>query len=54
MKKIKIGIIGLGTVGTGVVKILQQNQDLIQNRLGAIIEIAKIADLDLTVASGIC
>ena len=53
MKKIKIGIIGLGTVGTGVVKILQQNQDLIQNRLGAIIEIAKIADLDLTSDRGI-
>lgn len=53
MKKIKIGIIGLGTVGAGVVKILQQNQDLIQNRLGAIIEIAKIADLDLTSDRGI-
>ena len=53
MKKIKIGIIGLGTVGTGVVKILQQNQDLIQNRLGAIIEIAKIADLDLTSDRGV-
>jgi len=36
-----------------VVKILQQNQDLIQNRLGAIIEIAKIADLDLTSDRGI-
>ncbi len=53
MKKIKIGIIGLGTVGTGVVKILQQHKDLIQNRLGAIIEIAKIADLDLTSDRGI-
>lgn len=53
MKKIKIGIIGLGTVGTGVVKILQKNQDLIHNRLGAIIEIAKIADLDLTSDRGI-
>jgi len=53
MEKIKIGIIGLGTVGTGVVKILHQNQEIIRNRLGATIEIAKIADLDLTSDRGI-
>jgi homoserine dehydrogenase len=53
MKKIKVGIIGLGTVGTGVVKILQQNRDIIKNRLGAVIETAKIADLDLTTDRGI-
>ena len=53
MKTIKIGIIGLGTVGTGVVKILQHHQDLILNRLGAKIEIAKVADLDLTSDRGI-
>jgi len=53
MEKIKVGIIGLGTVGTGVVKLLQQNQSLIQNRLGAVIEIAKIADLDITTDRGV-
>ncbi|MCX8012249.1 MAG: homoserine dehydrogenase, partial [Desulfobacterota bacterium] len=53
MEKIKIGIIGLGTVGTGVVKILQQNREIIKNRLGATIEIAKIADLDLISDRGI-
>ena len=53
MEKIKIGIIGLGTVGTGVIKILQRNHELIQNRLGAPIEIAKIADLDITSDRGI-
>ncbi len=53
MEKINIGIIGLGTVGTGVVKILQQNQEIIKNRLGASIEVAKIADLDITSDRGI-
>jgi len=53
MEKIKIGIIGLGTVGTGVVKILQKNRELIQNRLGACIEIVRIADLDIVSDRGI-
>jgi len=53
MEKIKIGIIGLGTVGTGVVKLLQQNRGLIENRLHATIEIAGIADLDITTDRGI-
>lgn len=53
MEKINIGIIGLGTVGTGVVKILQQNQKIIKHRLGASIEVAKIADLDITTDRGV-
>jgi len=40
-------------VGTGVVKVLQQNREVIKNRLGAIIEVAKIADLDITTDRGI-
>src|SRR4030065_704136 len=32
MKEIKVGLIGFGTVGTGVVKILQKNSKLIENR----------------------
>ena len=53
IKTINIGIIGLGTIGTGVVKILQENHKIIQNRLGAEIKISKIADLDLTTDRGI-
>ena len=42
MKKIiKLGILGLGTVGTGVVKILQKNQDDIAKKVGARIEVTK-------------
>ncbi len=53
MDTINIGIIGLGTVGTGVVKILQQNQKIIQDRLGACLQVSKIADLDITSDRGI-
>ena len=46
-QKINIGLIGLGTVGTGVVKILQSNGALIEQRLGVPIEIVKVAVRDL-------
>jgi len=52
MPKIKIGIIGLGTIGSGVVKILETNRDVIKKRLGAEIEVVKIADLDITTDRG--
>lgn len=48
MKEIKIGLIGLGTVGAGVVKVLQENNDLITCRLGARIKLSKIAVRDLS------
>ena len=41
-------MIGFGTIGTGVVKLLQESIDLIQNRLGAKVVLKKIADLDIT------
>jgi len=47
MKEIKIGLIGFGTVGAGVVKILQDNAPLIAQRLGGEIRLHKIADIDL-------
>src|SRR3982751_2227004 len=45
-QKINIGVIGLGTVGSGVVKILQSNRELIQRRLGVPIDIVKAAARD--------
>jgi homoserine dehydrogenase len=48
MKKINLGLIGFGTIGTGVVRLLQESVDLIQNRLGAKLVLKKIADLDIT------
>lgn len=47
MKTIHIGILGLGTVGTGVAKLLIHNHDLITARLGAMLRIKKAADLDI-------
>ncbi len=43
---IGIGIIGLGTVGSGVVDILLRNGDLIKRRLGVPVEIVKIVEKD--------
>src|SRR6185295_16560268 len=45
-EKIHIGLIGLGTVGTGVVRILQSNGELIARRLGVPIEIVKASVRD--------
>ena len=53
MKSVKVGLIGLGTIGTGMIRILQQNGTCISDRLGASVEIAKIADLDITTDRGI-
>ncbi len=53
MRKIKVGIVGFGTIGSGVIKILQDNGDIIRKRLGATVEVVKIADLDITADRGI-
>jgi homoserine dehydrogenase len=53
MKNVKLGLIGFGTIGAGVVKILSSNADVIQERLGASVQIAKIADLDITTDRGV-
>ncbi len=53
MRKIKVGIVGFGTIGSGVIKILQDNGNIIRKRLGATVEVVKIADLDITADRGI-
>ena len=52
-KMISIGLIGFGTIGTGVVKLLQENGDLIAGRLGAEIRLQRIADIDIRKSRGI-
>jgi homoserine dehydrogenase len=47
MKTISLGLIGFGTIGSGVVKLLQDNGVLIEKRLGARLVLKKIADLDI-------
>ncbi len=46
-QKINVGMIGLGTVGNGVLRILRDNAQPIRSRLGVPIEITKIAVRDL-------
>jgi len=41
-KSVKVGVIGFGTVGGGVVDILQQNRELIKNRTGVNIELKSV------------
>jgi len=53
MNKVTIGVIGFGTVGTGVVKILKKNAALLRRRLGIPIELKSIADLDTKTDRGV-
>ncbi len=47
MKQIGIGILGLGTVGTGLCKLIAENQELIEKRLGLSLDLklALVRDL---------
>ncbi len=47
MKPIQVGLLGIGTVGSGVFNVLQRNQEEIRRRAGRGIEITMVADLDL-------
>lgn len=40
--KIKVAILGLGTVGTGVYKIIQNQKNEFPNKIGAELEVSKI------------
>ncbi len=53
MKEIKVGLIGFGTVGSGVVKILQKNSKLIEKRMGAKVVLKRVADMDLEADRGV-
>jgi len=43
---IKLGLIGFGNVGSGVVKILESNLSLIENKVGAKLHLKKVCDKD--------
>ncbi len=48
MKKINVGLIGFGNIGSGVVKILSDRKNLLSNKIGLDINIKKICDKDLS------
>jgi homoserine dehydrogenase len=47
MQGLTLGILGLGTVGSGVVKILRQNREVLERRVGIPLSIKRIAVRDL-------
>jgi homoserine dehydrogenase len=46
-RTVRLGLIGFGTIGTGVLKLLQRNRAQIRTRLGASLRVVRIADIDL-------
>jgi homoserine dehydrogenase len=53
MKPIQVGLMGMGTVGSGTFNVLQRNQSEIKRRAGRGIEITMVADLDVAKAQAL-
>src|SRR3982750_3177207 len=53
MKAIQVGLLGIGTVGSGTYNVLTRNQEEIRRRAGRAIEITMVADLDVVRAKAI-
>jgi homoserine dehydrogenase len=53
MKPIQVGLLGIGTVGSGTFNVLARNQEEIRRRAGRGIEITMVADLDVERARAI-
>lgn len=53
MRTIHVGLLGCGTVGTGVARILIENRDLILSRVGALLNLKLVADIDQETNRGI-
>lgn len=51
--EIGVGLIGFGTVGTGVARVLIENAETIRRRVGVPIRLVRIADLDITRDRGV-
>jgi homoserine dehydrogenase len=53
MREINIGLLGCGTVGTGVAKLLIENKELLTARVGAHLNLKWVADIDIETDRGI-
>jgi homoserine dehydrogenase len=53
MKPMKVGLLGIGTVGSGTYEVLNRNQEEIERRAGRHIQITMVADLDITRAKSL-
>jgi len=53
MKTINIGLLGCGTVGTGVARLLIESREVIRARLGANLKLKRVADIDIESDRGV-
>jgi len=45
-RAVRIGLIGFGTIGTGVVNLLQRQRSALRDRLGVTLDLVRVADID--------
>lgn len=53
MRQVNVGVLGFGTVGAGVVRILIENNDILKARVGADLNLKTVADIDTETDRGI-
>jgi len=53
MRKINVGLLGFGNVGSGLVRILQERKKLLRDKIGAEFVIKKICDKDIKSKRGV-
>lgn len=51
--ELKVGLLGFGTIGTGVVRVFQQNAELMRRRTGVDLRLVRVADLDTITDRGV-
>jgi len=50
---VNIGLIGFGTIGSGVVETLNRNLDLLENKVNKKVKLKKVVDLDIKTDRGV-
>jgi len=53
MRTLQVGLLGFGTVGAGVARLLIGSADRIRDRLGMVLNLKYVADIDLTTDRGV-
>ena len=53
MSVVRVGLLGLGTIGVGVARILLENRALLERRLGKEVRLVRACDLDITTDRGL-